>query len=569
MIEKMKFGSVNSNRYTPAHKNNGNASAQSPSFKGVGDTLLHGVLQGVQYCEKYPMVNVSVLDLGTAIIPRTIIETKESNAYAGMEAFRRESSGLVVNCIIPSFIVWGLAAAMKKPVMGEFAGAKLSRVWANSDTLNVVEEYYKNAQGSGKEKVKNFISNVFNSLEGADGDFTKDGRKSFKELYKAAPEKFDKYFDDMAEALFDGKKINGKKLSKAISGIVEQTHINDNIKFLSKENFFGNSFTSLFSEGLRVIKGSMQAGIADTDTSAFSEYIGKAKKLVRWKSFAGLGVIIPLAISMQPINRWLTERSSGVKGAPIYKDYAQANPYAEQRKALNEIQKDIKKNGGQNKSPEEAAALLKQKFISIASMIGVMFLSMMKMPTKAMLEFKGIFPSMDQARLISTATFASRMGAADDKNELREATVRDIATFSSFYFLGDYAAKAIASGMEHFGIKDADGNTVTLLNRLKNPKEGANALQKLGSWIKNTSLKSSEELVTSKAKNLRSFCQLGNLTFSLLSLGLFIPLYTRTTTNKKREKDLAAEAEAAAKATQGFTRELIKNDSPTFKSFFS
>ena len=62
-----------------------------------------------------------------------------------------------------------------------------------------------------------------------------------------------------------------------------------------------------------------------------------------------------------------------------------------------------------------------------------------------MLEFKGLFPTMDQARVISTTTFASRMAVADDKNELSEATIRDIATFSGLYFLGDYAGKAAAT----------------------------------------------------------------------------------------------------------------------------
>ena len=115
---------------------------------------------------------------------------------------------------------------------------------------------------------------------------------------------------------------------------------------------------------------------------------------------------------------------------------------------------------------------------------------------------------------------------------------------------------------------DEDGKAVKLINRLRNPKENANSLQKFWSWVKDTSLKASDELATGKAKNLRTVCQLGNIAFSLISLGVFIPLYTRTTTNKKREAELAAAAAENAKAAQGFTRELIKNDSPAFQSFF-
>ena len=65
-------------------------------------------------------------------------------------------------------------------------------------------------------------------------------------------------------------------------------------------------------------------------------------------------------------------------------------------------------------------------------MVGVALLSMMKLPSWNMIEFKGLFPTMDQARIISTTTFASRMAAADDKNELAEATTRDIIPLSLF-----------------------------------------------------------------------------------------------------------------------------------------
>lgn len=96
-------------------------------------------------------------------------------------------------------------------------------------------------------------------------------------------------------------------------------------------------------------------------------------------------------------------------------------------------------------------------------MWGVAALSMlMDRPSLKMFQFKNIFPTMDQARIISAATFSSRLAAAEDKNELHENTIRDIATFSSFYFLGDYAAKGIATFLEKH---NKDG--IKLINRLK------------------------------------------------------------------------------------------------------
>ena len=61
----------------------------NPNFKGSGVWAL--ALQGIQECEKNPMVNVAVIDMLSAILPRTIVEST-TNWFAGFEAFRRESS---------------------------------------------------------------------------------------------------------------------------------------------------------------------------------------------------------------------------------------------------------------------------------------------------------------------------------------------------------------------------------------------------------------------------------------------------------------------------------------------
>ena len=205
-------------------------------------------------------------------------------------------------------------------------------------------------------------------------------------------------------------------------------------------------------------------------------------------------------------------------------------------------------------------------------MAGVAGLSMlMDRPSLKMFQFKNIFPTMDQARIISAATFSSRLAAAEDSNELKENTIRDIATFSSFYFLGDYAAKGIATLLEKH---NKDG--IKLINRLKNPEEGANIFKKFWYWAKHTSMKSTDELgaiadkaLHAKARNMRAMCQLGNLAFSLLSLGVFIPIYTRTQSNKKEKLNQMAQTTTNSTTTSTiYSEKLMKNNSPAFKAFF-
>ena len=518
MIDKLRLDSSKNYKYTPQkQKGNGYENRQNPSFSGIGD----GLISAVQLCEKYPMVNVTALDLSTAIVPRTIIETKESNGHAGFEAFRRESSGLVVNCLIPSFIVMGVASILKRPIMGNFKKSNLINTWANSDAIDKVHKFYSEAKGANqRERVFNTFRNQLSSLSGVDG-FTE---KHFNEIFKISTNSNaqtvvgNKKIKDALNALTDvvmSEKLDKKAVKNAYNAIIEETHIAENIKFKGDKGYFSNNLESVCDDTVKLLRGVVKENI--TDASKLSEYFSKAKRLVNWKSVGGLGLIIPLAISMQPINRWITHKTSGQKGAPIYKDFGKQKEHREL-------------------TPKEKAQLLAQKFVSIGSMIGVAGLSMfMDKPSLKMFQFKGLFPTMDQARIISTATFASRMGAAEDVNELREATVRDIATFASFYFLGDYVAKGIATLLE----KMNKNKGVHLINRLGKPDKNANAFQKFWFWAKHTTLKSSDELVTVRDKRLRTICQIGNIAFSLLALGVFIPLYTRSKTNKKHAEELA------------------------------
>ena len=141
----------------------------------------------IQACEKEPMVNVSVLDLSTAIIPRTIVETvvvpeqkdengnkkkKQLNFFAGFEALRREGSGLIVNCIIPSFIVMGAAKLLQKPLLkGEFKNADFVHNWSNTDALKKIQTFYSETDASApiEKRVEQTFRNMLNNLEGLDG----------------------------------------------------------------------------------------------------------------------------------------------------------------------------------------------------------------------------------------------------------------------------------------------------------------------------------------------------------------------------------------------------------------
>jgi len=508
---------------------NGDSKDLNPNFRGGGLWAL--TLQGIQECEKNPMVNVAVIDMLSAILPRTIVEST-TNFFAGFEAFRRESSGLIVNCLIPSFIALGAGIGLNKLIMPK--GTSMASCWADSSLITKASELYNNSKSD--DKVKDALKEILGNIEGRDGSKEVIFKKELK------PEELEAYaqkLKDFTVSTEKDRKIN-KEIGKLAKEIAEKTHVYENIKVIGGEkSVSASTVKTLLEDSVKYFK---EYQIANKKSPIeINNFAKKSKNLVRSKSLLGLAIVLPLAASMQYINRLITEKLSGVKGAPIYDDFG---------KTSESVVDDSARDG-----------LLKQKLISISSMIGVSLLSMMKMPSMGMIEFKGWFPTMDQARIISTTTFASRMAVADDKNELAEATVRDIATFSGLYFLGDYAGKATATAIEK--------NTgIELLNKTKELPENANIFQKFGHWVKNVHIKSSEEVTSKLAKklqkegvapnaeqkaqiekelkravNLRSACQVANLGVSLLLLGLIVPIWTRNNTKKKH-------AEALKKAEQ-------------------
>lgn len=528
MIEKIGVENKVNSVYN-AH-NSKEKDSTNPNFKGGAFSVL---LQGVQMCEQNPMINVAVIDMFSAILPRTFVESL-TNWFAGFEAFRRESSGLIVNCMIPSVITLAIAKLLNKVIMPN--GTNMASCWADSNMINKFSDMYK--KSTAEDKVRDSLKKILENIEGFEGD----KEYAFKDIL--TKEEIEKYADRLKE-LTEKQKAKGqtnwsfnkefKNDIKALTDeIVEKTRIYEHVKINGGENpVKANTVEDILKNSVQFFREFNKSA----NTTDITEFAKRSKKLVRSKSLLGLAVVLPLAASMQFINRWITEKTSGIKGAPIYNDYGKDDSA--------KIDEAKKKEG-----------LLKQKIISMASMLTVGLLSMMKLPSMNMLEFKGIFPTMDQARLISTTTFMSRMAAADDRHELAEATGRDIATFLSLYFLGDYAAKAAATIIQN-------KTGVRLLNDTKPIEKDANAFKKAWHWFKDVSLKSSKEVISKteeelKAKGLtpdkaqkekiakelekatkyRSACQVANLGVSLALLGLIIPIFLRKNTAKKHAEDI-------------------------------
>ncbi len=505
-------------------KNNQYKSSNNPNFTGA----LDGAVRVLKTFNDKPMIGVAFTDTVATNAPRSIVDFASLGPAAGFETARREFSGLIVNCLMPSFFVLGAAKLINGRYMKDFKGVNMSSCWANSETIDTLKDVYKDVLNQGLTKedtARNFVKQTLENIEALNGKEW----VSYSDTLKTAKGK--EAVDAIASAISNpamSKKDTKNAIKKAITNIAQEAGAVETLRFknpigadiksaasntVSQSKIFGSNLADLLRDQVDLgRKFSM-----DCVKNNLDKFAQNAKKMVNTKSMMGLAVVLPLAMSMQYINRAITRHKYKKTGAPIYKDFEKEDRVL---------------------TPEEQKKLSNTKPFCVASMVGLALLSMMKKPSLEMFQFKGMFPTVDQCRWIATGTFASRMLAAEDPNELRESTVRDIASFSGLYFLGDYASKATATLIEKLD------KSVKLLNHTKEVSKDASVFKKFGNWIKNVKVKSFDEVANSaKATKYRGICELASLGFSIITLGILLPMYNKRVTARK-------EAERKAKMQQ-------------------
>ena len=516
------------------------------SFKGPVDTAFNALDKVFGVLDKNAMIQVSCVDTVSTNIPRTVVDLKTSLA-ASLETCRREFSGLFVNCLMPGMVVWSLAKIL--PKSEELKGTDAANSWANADAVNKFKDIYKSTHAIGnKDNTKEYVKKSLTSLRGLNGTKWVD-----YESFQNNPE-FTSAVDDITNAvsktgnerekLLETAKAKLVKLTKAES-ILEFKNLSDksaknytpqaNLEYTIRDIAdLGSKFNAVRDKTAKSLKKGASELTNKELSSSIDKYGEALKGFVNKKSLLGLGIVMSIAVSMQTINRAITRKQFKTEGAPIYKDFG-------------------KKDTAPKMNEKQKKEFLGKRILAAAGMYVLAGLSMMKKPTLSMFQFTGKFPTLDQCRWIAAATFASRMMVSEDENELRETTVRDMASFSGLYFLGDYAKKGAASAFEMFSKTDTGkeifGEEIVLLNRKKTIekpviKEGDSKtvamakyrIAQFCNWIKNTDLKSANEVSSIKVRNLRNLCRVADITISLVMLGILLPNYTRRVTERKVEE---------------------------------
>lgn len=475
-----------------------NTVSSQHSFGAAADVLT----SVFKWCDANPVGGVIAIDIVSTDIPRTYVDLKTAGPAAAVETIRREFSGTFVDCIMPGFIVLGAGKLLNSAFMKRF-NTDMTSSWASSEALDKLASIYKPiATSTSTYKIHDFVKNTLNSLKGFDTDAWVDFSK------KIPKNKMDKIIDKLT-GVINNDKLSRKETKKALDeiykNITNETNCSNTIKFKGDKKNYGSNLSDLLRDTVEIGRKFKN----DKITSNLDDFIKKSKKMLTAKSLIGLAITLPIAMSLQAINRYLTRKKYKVEGAPIYKDFEKGNA---NHKKMNDKEKNI---------------FFGEKILASVAMTALAALSLKKKPSLSMLQFNGLFPSMDQCRIISLVTFISRLFASEDKNELRESFIRDAISFASFYFLGDYVAKGTASLFEKYN-KD-----VKLINRFAKSSKDDSIFKKFKIWASDTALKSFDEIKGKKATNLRSVAQAAGLAFSLVTLGILLPVYNRKITEKK------------------------------------
>lgn len=561
------------NSATNIQKQNNNKNTAPQNFKGAGVDMAFNMLdKGFKLLDKNAMIQVAFVDSVATDIPRTLVDLKTGLA-AALETMRREFSGLIVNCLIPGFIVQGVSKVL--PKAPELAGKNVSGSWAKGAVIDRLKDVYNKAQASpAKNKTCAYVAESLKALEGLNGSewvsYAKySNEPAFKEAVGLVTKSISKSPKERKQLLASAQeKLAG--LTKA-ENILKfngqpQANLGETLRDIADMGAQFNSVkkSALTAAGKKARDKAITSEFATQVTGAVDKYSDSLKGHVKAKSALGLLLVMGLAVSVQKINRAITRKQFNAEGAPIYKDFG-------------------KKDTNKKMTEEEKKSFKRKKVAAAAGMVGMAFASMMKKPSWGMFEFSNIFPTLDQCRWIASSTFASRMLAAEDENELRESVVRDVASFAGLYFLGDYVKKGVASGIEAFSKTKKGsqllGGKVTLLNRLKDvPKpqveQGASFLKKattqigfrakqFGNWIKNTELKGAAEVANVQTRNLRNICRVADIAFSIVMLGILLPRYNRSVTEKKvaaakKQEEMARRAQYDFSAVQKDVPQIFK-----------
>ena len=489
---------------------------RTPNFRGPIDAPL---TQGLAALSTNPMLNASLVDVFAMGLPRTIVEYKERNKYAGFEMAFREFTGTFIACFSAGLFGQMINKTMSKRIQPEIKVNENS--WASNNTIDVLNQINKSG--------KNYSKNIFNSLPGLNKNeeqalnkinwdkiewYDKEAwnnlkwdNKEFEGVHnkikseKSIIETFDKLISDEKLSKNDSKNLQNILAERVINAIGAES----NITLKSGDK-------SITSTVQNILRDSIDMGKNVFSAKESEKTIVKLKKLNKVKTLGALTLSIVLALTNQAINRYITQKRTGSKEFVGNMDY--------ESHIGNNSQTDKKKNLNFNKVLASAGF--------VAMLAKVMNIKNTKDFFKK-LEFTGPTTSGNAIKTVYGALILGRFFASKDNTELRETVVRDYLGFLNWLVLGGFVAKGVGN------LLDKDRK-----NLFNTSKEGKGVKH----WLNDVSLKTHSEIVAQGGKDIKknlrklNVAHISGLAYSALMLGILLPKLNISMT-KHKQKNVA------------------------------
>lgn len=496
-----------------------NQNYKKQNFKGVLDGAITTTLRTL---DTNPMANAVGIDLFAMVAPRTYVDTKERNKYAGAETFFREFTGTLIVCLSASYLAKGIAKIANKFI--EPKNKINPKSWYSKDSLAFLNTASENTANTNE-----YVSNVIENLSGRDNKHT----NKFNEINWANTEWVDE--KKWSKINWDNNKYqnihNKLKDKDSIINITSELIDNKNITEKDKKNLLSitesritnalesSNVTSEYKN--KTVSSSVSNLLRDTvdfgrdiltnKNINKNSAINKILKVNKIKAIGALSIASTLGLTNQYINRKITEKRTGKKGFVGEKNYNST---------------DKTKNTGKDTSKSFIAEKLLASAGMVAMAAGVMTVKSAKDFVKK-LEFTGPVTSGNAIKTVYASTLVGRFMASDNKDELRESATRDYLGFLNWLVLGGFAAKSTANLL--------DRKRENLFNENKTGKG-------IKHWLNDLSLKSHNEIASKGEKFAKknmwklNVAHVAGLAYSTLALGFFLPKLNIFITNMKNKK---------------------------------
>lgn len=541
-IMRIQQQQLNTRNYNNEQKSKNN----NPKFKGLLDGALTTTLMTL---DTNPMANAVGIDLFAMVAPRTYVDTKERNKYAGAETFFREFTGTLIVCLSASYLAKGIAKLANKIINPKTPINPKS--WYSKDSLMFLDTASKEINST-----KDFVANVFENVSGHDNkNINKFNEINWQNIEWIDENKWNKINWDnkkytgihhnlkskesiinLTSELINDKTIS-KKDRKNLLQITESRVINalgvNNISTRYKEKTLSTTIGNLLRDTV-----DFGHDILTNKNINKTSAINKLLKINKIKAIGGLTIASTLGLTNQYINRKITEKRTGKKG------FVGDNNFAQQV-ADNSTPKTTTEH------PKKDKKFIAEKIIASLGMIAMAGAVMkVKSPKDFVkkLEFTGPVTSGNAIKTVYASTLVGRFLASDNKDELRESATRDYLGFLNWLVLGGFASKGVANLL--------DRKKESLFNVSKEGKG-------IKHWLNDISLKSHKEIASKGSefakKNMwkLNLAHISGLAYSTLALGVLLPKLNIFITNMKN-KNSAKFSNASTKRVSHF--EQFKNN---------